>query len=52
MAKKGFEPTSMDDVVAMKVVYGAENLFDSLRGILLGELALLADTVEKLSSRG
>lgn len=42
----------MDDVVLVQVVNGVKNLLDSLRGIFLGELAPVANTIEKLSSRG
>lgn len=42
----------MDDVILVQVVNGVKNLLDSLRGILLGELAPVADTIEKLSSCG
>lgn len=44
--------TSVNDVVLVQVVNGVKNLFDSLRGIFLGELAPVTDTVEKLSSCG
>lgn len=40
----------MDDVVLVQVVNGIKNLLDSLRGILLGKLAPVANTIEKLSS--
>jgi hypothetical protein len=35
------------DILAVKVINSSEDLFDSLRSILLGELALLADTIEQ-----
>src|SRR3569833_1046757 len=43
--------TSMDDVLGVEIVDGAEHLLDGLRGILLCELALLADPVEQLAAR-
>lgn len=42
----------MDDVVLVQVVNGVEDLPDSLRGIFLGELAPVANAIEKLSSCG
>ena len=44
--------TSVDHVVVVQVVDGAEDLLDGLRGILLRELALVTDAVEEFSSRG
>lgn len=41
----------MDDIVLMEVVDGVKHLPDSLRGVLFGELALLADAVEELPAR-
>lgn len=41
----------MDDVVLMEVVDSTQNLLDGLRSILFREFSLLADPVEKLSSR-
>lgn len=41
----------MNNIVLMQVVHGAKNLLDSLRGVLLGEFALLADPIKQLSSR-
>jgi hypothetical protein len=43
---------SVNYVVPMQVVDGAQDLLDGLRGILLCELSLLANPVEQLSSRG
>lgn len=40
----------MDDVILVQVVNGVKNLLDSLRGIFLGKLAPVANTIEKLSS--
>lgn len=40
----------MDDSVLVEIINGSENLLDGLRGILLGELPLFADTVEQLST--
>lgn len=42
--------TSVDDVLAVKIVYRTKHLFNGLRSILLCEFALLADTVEQLAS--
>jgi hypothetical protein len=42
----------VDDVVLVEVVDGLEDLADGLRGILLSELALLADPVEQLATGG
>jgi hypothetical protein len=41
----------VDDVVLVQIVDGVQNLFDGLGCVLFGELALLADPVEQLSSR-
>jgi hypothetical protein len=49
--RAGFGLTPMDDVVLVQIVDSAQNLLDGLRRILLGKLALLADSVEQLSSR-
>jgi hypothetical protein len=40
----------MNDIVLVQIVDCLQNLLDGLRAILLGELALLADSVEQLSS--
>ena len=40
----------MHHIVLMKVVDGAEHLFDRLGSVLLGELALVADTIEKFAT--
>ncbi len=40
----------MDDVVLVQIIDGFHNLPDGLRGILLGEPALLGDSVEQLST--
>lgn len=42
----------MDDVVLVEVVDGLEDLANGLRGILLGELALFANSVEQLAAGG
>lgn len=42
--------TAVDDVVLVQVVDGAEYLLDCLRGILLSELALLANSIEQLAA--
>ena len=42
----------MNDIVPVQVVDGLEDLLDGLGGILLGELSLLADTVEQLTACG
>ena len=44
--------TPMNNVARMKVVDGFKNLFDCLRGILLGEPSLVADPVEQLAAGG
>ena len=41
----------MDNIVLVQVVHCAQNLLDGLRGVLLGELPLLTDSVEQLPSR-
>ena len=43
--------TSMDHLVLVKVIDRAQDLPDALRCILLSELALFADPVEKLAAR-
>ncbi len=40
----------MDTVVLVKIVHRIENLTDRFRGILLSELALFTNAIEKLSS--
>lgn len=40
----------MDNVILVKVIDGVENLLDCLRGILLGELAPVTNTIEELAS--
>lgn len=40
----------MNNTVLVEVVDGAENLSDTLRRVLLRELALFADTIEQLST--
>lgn len=42
--------TPVDNIVLVEIVDGVEDLADGLSGILLGEPALLANTVEQLSS--
>lgn len=46
------EHTSMNDVLVVEIVYRFENLLDSLRSILFGELALVADPIEELTTSG
>lgn len=41
----------MDHIVLVKVVDGAENLFDGLRCVLFCEFSLLADAIEELAAR-
>jgi len=36
----------MNDIVVVKVVDGLEDLSNGLRGVLLGELSILADPVK------
>jgi hypothetical protein len=43
---------SMNHVTLVQVVDGVEHLADRLRGILFGELALLADAIEQLAACG
>lgn len=43
--------TPVDDIILVEVVDGVEHLPDGLGGVLLGELALLADAVEELPAR-
>jgi hypothetical protein len=40
----------MDDIVLVQVVDGAQDLLEGLGGVLLGELAALADAVEQLAA--
>lgn len=40
----------MNNVVLVEEIDSKKNLLDSFSGILLGELALFADTVEKLAA--
>ena len=40
----------MDNIVLVQVVDRAQNLLDGLRSVFLGELALVANPVEQLSS--
>lgn len=47
---KGESRTAVDDLVLVEIVDSGKDLLDSLGGVLLGELALLADAVEKLSA--
>ncbi|CAF3466211.1 unnamed protein product [Fusarium graminearum] len=42
--------TSVNNVVLVEEIDSKKNLLDSFSGILLGELALFADTVEKLAA--
>ena len=41
----------MDNVVQVEIVYGFKYLSDGLCGVLLRELALLANAIEELSAR-
>lgn len=41
----------MNNVVLVEKVDSKKDLFNGLSGILLGELALFTDTVEKLAAR-
>lgn len=41
----------MNNIVLVQIIHGAKDLLDGLRSILLGELALLRDSIEQLSSR-
>lgn len=40
----------MNDIIVMKIVDGLKDLSNGLRGILLGELSILADSIEQLSA--
>jgi hypothetical protein len=42
--------TAMDNIVLVQVIDRFQNLFNGLRTVLFGELALLADSVEQLST--
>lgn len=42
----------MNDIVLVEIVDGAQDLLNGLGGVLLGELALLANSVEQLSTGG
>lgn len=42
----------MNDIAFVQVVDGAQHLANGLRGILFGELAVLADPVEQLTTSG
>lgn len=42
--------TSVDDLVLVQEIDCKQDLLDSFGGILLGELALLADTIEELTA--
>jgi hypothetical protein len=42
--------TAMDNIVLVQVIDRLQNLFNSLRTVLFGELALLANSVEQLST--
>lgn len=42
--------TSVDDIVLVKVVDGVEDLLYGLGGILLGEFALVADSIEEFAA--
>lgn len=44
--------TSVDNVPFVQVVDGIEDLSNGLGRVLLGELAVFADPVEQLSTRG
>lgn len=43
-------PTPMNDVALMQVVDGIQHLSDCLRGVLLGEFAIFADSVKQLTT--
>ena len=45
-------PTAVDNIFPVQVVDRIQNLLDGLRGVLLRELALLADPVEQLAACG
>lgn len=45
-------PTSVDYVVVVEVVDCLENLSNGLGGIFLGELAILADSIEQFAAGG
>ena len=42
----------MNDIPFVQVMDGAQHLANSLRGILFGELAILANAVEQLTTSG
>lgn len=42
--------TAVDDFILVQVVNSTENLLDCLGGVLLGKLALFANTVEQFSA--
>ena len=44
----GMEPTSMNNIVVMQVVYRFEHLFDCSGGVFLCEFPIFADAIEKL----
>lgn len=47
---KGRRRTSVDNILAVKVVNRAKHLLDGLGGILLCELALFADAIKQLAT--
>lgn len=44
--------TSVDNLVGVEEIDGIKDLLDSLGGILLSELALLANSVKELTTGG
>lgn len=40
----------MNNIIAVKVVDGTQNLLNGLGGVLLGELPLLANAIEQLAA--
>lgn len=50
MFEEGGEHTAVDNVVVVEVGNGLKHLPNNLRRILLGELSLLANPIEKLAS--
>lgn len=49
LASEGGDRTSMNDVLAVKIVHRSKHLFDGLRSVFLREFALLANAVEQLA---
>jgi hypothetical protein len=42
----------VNNIVLVKVGHGVQDLLDSLGGVLFGEFALVANSVEQLSTSG